>query len=316
MADAAPLFRLEGGPPIPAGGAAAFVRARSGDRLRAALWTPKGSARGSVVLSPGRTEAIEKYGEVVGELLARGFVVLCHDWVGQGLSARLHRDPLRGHVRGGARRFLADLADVVAAHADRMPRPWIGLGHSMGGGLTALAAVRTPELFDALLLSAPMAGVLTGSQPAARVRSAARLMRWVGMAAGLPLPQVDPLRERFDTNVLTHDRARFERATALIRAHPELRLGGPTWGWLRFAFELSDALAAPGAAERVTRPVRVLAAGEEKLVDNACTRRFAERLPHGSYEELAGARHELLMETDPVRAQVWAAFDALADAVA
>lgn len=311
MTTAASLFQVEGGPPIPAGGEASFVRARSGNRLRAAVWTPPGRVRGSVVLSPGRTEMIEKYGEVTGELLARGFAVLCHDWLGQGLSDRLHRDALRGHVRGGAGRFLAGLADVLSAHEARLPRPWIGMGHSMGGGLTALAAVRTPELFDALLLSAPMAGVLTGSQPPARVRSAARAMGWLGLGAALPLPVSDPLRDRFDTNVLTHDRARFERTAALIRTHQELRLAGPTWSWLGFAFELSDALARPGAAERVTIPVRVLAAAEEKLVDNAAARRFAERLPHGRYLEVAGAYHELLMETDAVRARVWKEFDAL-----
>ncbi len=315
MTTAAPLFRVEGGPPIPPGGEASFVRARSGDRLRVAVWIPPGAARGSVVLSPGRTEAIEKYGEVVGELLARGFAVLCHDWLGQGLSDRLHRDALRGHIRGGAARFLADFADVLAAHEARLPRPWIGVGHSMGGGLTALAAVRTPALFDAVLLSAPMTGVLTGAQPQARVRSAARVMSWVGLGAGLPLPQVDPLRDRFETNILTHDRARFERTAALLQAHRELLLAGPTWSWLRFAFELSDALAAPGAAEGVTAPVRVLVAAEEKLVDNACTRCFAERLPNATYAEVADAYHELLMETDAVRAQVWAAFDELVDAI-
>ena len=311
MTTAAPLFRVEGGPPIPDGGEASFVRARSGDRLRAALWSPPGPPRGSVVLSPGRTEMIEKYGEVVGELLARGFAVLCHDWIGQGLSDRLHRDGLRGHMRGGVGRCLADLADVLAAHAARLPRPWVGFGHSMGGGLTALAAERTPELFDALLLSAPMAGVLTGAQPTARVRSAARAMGWMGLGAGLPLPRSDPLRDRFDTNVLTCDRTRFERHAALIRAHPELRLCGPTWSWVAFAFELADALARPGAAERLAIPVRILAAADEKLVDNACARRLAERLPHARYVELEGARHELFMEIDAVRARAWAEFDAL-----
>ena len=316
MATAAPLFRVEGGPPVPGGGEASFVRARSGDRLRTAVWTPPGRARGSVVLSPGRTETIEKYGEVLGELLARNFAVLCHDWVGQGLSGRLHRDALRGHVRGGAGRFLADFADVLAAYQARLPRPWIALGHSMGGGLTALAAVRTPGLFDAMLLSAPMMGVLTGAQSSARVRLAARTMGWLGPVAGLPLPASDPLWRLFDTNILTRDRLRFERTAALIRAHPELDLGDPTWGWLAFAFELSDALARPGSAERLAPPVRVLAAAQDKLVDNACTRRFAARLPNGRYVEVEGAYHELLMETDTVRAQVWAEFDALADAVA
>ena len=39
--------------------------------------------RGTVVLSPGRTEPIEKYYEVIGNFLARGWCVLTHDWRGQ-----------------------------------------------------------------------------------------------------------------------------------------------------------------------------------------------------------------------------------------
>src|SRR3954454_10989135 len=67
-------------------GRADFFLARSGHRLRAARFAPPSTPRGSVILSTGRSEPIEKYGEVIGELLARGFVVLAHDWAGQGLS--------------------------------------------------------------------------------------------------------------------------------------------------------------------------------------------------------------------------------------
>jgi hypothetical protein len=46
-----------------------------GHRQRSALF-PAACPVGSVVLSTGRTEFIEKYAEVVGELLARRFTVL------------------------------------------------------------------------------------------------------------------------------------------------------------------------------------------------------------------------------------------------
>ena len=314
MPESAPLFRVEGGPPVPAG-EALWVKARSGDRLRAAIFRPEGAPRGSVVLSPGRTEMIEKYGEVAGEMVARGFVVLIHDWVGQGLSTRLHRDPLRGHIRGGAARFLADVTDVLSAVEARLPRPWIAVGHSMGGGLTALALAEGRLKADAAVLSAPMCGVLTGAQPPVRVRFAARMMALLGRGAALPLPQIDPLRDVFDNNVLTHDASRFARTQALIAAHPELRLGGPTWDWLRFAFDLHDRLARKGAAEGVTMPVEVLIAAEEKLVDNAATRAFAARLPQGMLSAVAGSRHEILMETPDRREAFWTALDRVSAAV-
>ena len=66
----------------------------------AALFVPQGRARGSIILSGGRTEPIEKYYEVIADFLERDFVVLAHDWRGQGLSARLLADPLKGHASG------------------------------------------------------------------------------------------------------------------------------------------------------------------------------------------------------------------------
>jgi lysophospholipase len=39
---------------------------------------------------------------------------------------------------------------------------------------------------------------------------------------------------------------------------------------------------------------------------------IAPRLPSAHVLEIAGARHEILMETDGVRAQFWQAFDAFA----
>ena len=41
----------------------------------------------------------------------------------------------------------------------------------------------------------------------------------------------------------------------------------------------------------------------------AAAREFAARLPHGRYEELPDAEHEILMESDSIRARFWDAFD-------
>jgi lysophospholipase len=45
-------------------------------------------------------------------------------------------------------------------------------------------------------------------------------------------------------------------------------------------------------------------------VSSAAIKRFAARLPAGSYRLIEGARHEVLQEQDSCRAQLWAAFDA------
>ncbi len=308
MGAPAPLISIDQAP-APPGGAAEWFEGADGARLRAA-WFPRQGARGSVVLSPGRTEPMEKYFEVVGELLARGFGVLVHDWRGQGLSQRSHPDRLRGHAQGIGP-FLSDHARLLDAFEARMPRPWIELGHSMGGGLALLALARGETRVSGAILTAPMLGVPTGTVPKSVAHLIMGLMLQIGRAGECVAGAPDPLTESFEGNLLTHDRARYERYKAQLRACPDLALGGLTWGWLDFALALETAIAAPGALEAIDIPVTLLAAGSERIVLASAIQTAARRLPRGRYEVVPGAMHEILMETDGMRALFWRAFDQL-----
>lgn len=314
MNKVAPLVSIPEAP-APRNGGAEWVEAVDGAKLRVALFRPDGAPRGSVILSPGRTEPIEKYVEVIGELRDRGFVVLVHDWRGQGLSARALPDRLMGHARGW-RLFLADYNQLLEDFAGRLPKPWIAMGHSMGGGLTALAIAEGEDRFAAAVLSAPMLGVNTGARKLAAVHRLSFLMNLVGKAKTLVAPEADPLDDTFDKNVLTHDRARWERTRAQVLAEPDLRLGGITWGWLSFALTLSQRVIASRLIDKLPIPLTIVVAGEEKLVINAAAEAVAKRAPKGRYVEVKGAYHEILMETDARRAVFWKAFDAVADEVA
>ncbi|HSZ49928.1 MAG TPA: alpha/beta hydrolase [Caulobacteraceae bacterium] len=309
MGEAAPLFGVAGAEPPP-GARAEWFAGVGAVRLRAALIPAGGLARGSVVVSPGRTEPIEKYFEMAARLASRGFVVLIHDWRGQGLSARALTDRSLGHADGYGQ-FLEDYADLLAAFEARLPRPWLAVGHSMGGCLTLLALAHGEDRFSGALLSAPMLGLLTGQAPRPIARGLAGLFKALGRSGQAvfgPPAAVAP----FEGNVLTHDPVRYARNLALVEAAPDLALGNPTWGWLDFAFSATRELQTGPGVPRVAIPVTVLAAGEDALVDNAALRRVTARLPHGRFELVPGARHELFQETDEIQAAVWKAFDELA----
>jgi lysophospholipase len=314
--DLPPLFRVEGGPPLPDVSASdvpeAWVRSSTGRRLRVARFEPAGVARGSVVLSTGRTEPLEKYGEVAVELVARGFVVLLHDWAGQGCSGRFVDDQLRGDLVGGADSLLADYTAILNAYAARLPKPWIASGHSMGAALTCLALGECERRFAGAVLCAPMIEFSVPPLPFWLIRSVVRAANLAGRGAALARAQVDPTTVSFEDNLLTHDRVRYERTRRLLVECAALRLGEPTWRWLAFAVDLRDRLARPGAAERIACPLAVVAAGEDRIVSTPATRGFVARVPGASYSEAPGAFHEILMETDERRARFWEAFDALA----
>jgi len=309
LADAAPLIGTDLAP-IPAGAAAEWFAGAGGARLRAGLFPATGAAKGSVVLSPGRTEPIEKYFEVVDELRARGFAVLVHDWRGQGLSHRLLADRLLGHANGSAD-FMADYQALLSTFADRLPKPWIALGHSMGGCLTLLALARGEARFSAAFLSAPMLGLQLGGIPGPVARAIAAGLKLIGLG-GAPAVRTPAAPVPFAANILTHDRARYERNEAQVAACPDLALGAPTWGWLDFALCATRELATGPGTARTAMPATILTAAEERLVDNAAARRVAARMSGARFVEIPGAYHELAQETDDVRAVFWREFDALA----
>jgi len=305
----APLISIPEAP-APEGASAEWFAGFGGARLRAALFPCQGEVAGSVVLSPGRTEPVEKYFEVARELNRRGLVVLAHDWRGQGLSQRMLPDRLRGHA-DGFQAYLGDYDALLNAFAGRLPKPWIGFGHSMGGCLELLALAKGERRLSAAFLSAPMLAVSTGSWPVWLTRLVVGATGVIGLRNAYALPTYDPLADHFEIDGLTHDRVRYDRYKAQLRTCPDLAIGAITWGWLDFALKAGATIAAPGALEHIDIPVSIVAAGEERLVVNAAARIAARRLPKGAYTEIAGAYHEVLMETDQVRAEVWAAFDSL-----
>lgn len=316
MADPAPLVSIPQAP-VPPGGAAEWFTGAGGARLRAAYFAPKGASRGTVLLSTGRTECIEKYFEVIDDLLGRGFTVVANEWRGQGLSHRDLPDRLKGHAVG-MDAYVMDYKALIAAFEDRMPKPWIAVGHSMGGCLTLLSLAKgMAGQFAGAVLCAPMLGVRTGGlNPfVARLVSGLNVLTGKGGAYARTPPE-DPYTEAFAGNVLTHDEARFNRGRALIAANKDLALSAPTWGWLDFAFKATHWLSQPANLRGVTLPVVIVSAGDDKLVRDDAQEQVARLLPDGTFVSVKGAEHEILMETDELRNQFWTAFDALADKVA
>lgn len=306
-ADVAPLLRLPDAP-APKAGSAEWFAGADGLRLRAALFPAK-TPIGSVVISGGRTEFIEKYLEVAAELVGRGYTVLIHDWRGQGLSTRLLPDRLRGHA-AGYDAFVADHRSLLDAFEERLPKPWIGLSHSMGGCLTALALAKGETRYAACIFSAPMWGINGWPRPLAH--GAASLMAWLGNSGNYALKSVDPYSTPYESERLTHDRKRYDRTRAFILAQRDLGLGAVTWGWIESSFDAVGWLRRAPQVAKIKTPLVVLAAGEEQIVDNRSIRRLAARIPGAKYLEVPGAYHEILMETDPIRAIFWREFGALA----
>jgi lysophospholipase len=299
---------------FPDGAEAVWYLGARGQRLRA-LFCPALNPVGSVVLSPGRTEHIEKYVEVVGELIGRGYNVLVHDWRGQGLSDRLYKDRLRGHAVGFDD-FVTDFKILTGLFEDRLPHPRIAMSHSMGGCLTLMVLAKGETRFDGAILSAPMLGVNTGGPPYGLVRAIAWVMVRLGLGVGYILGgPTDPFSGTLQSDRLTHDPVRHDRTYNQLHANRDLALGNVTWGWIDSAMRAMEWLSRPDVLAKVTIPVTIVGAGVDRLVKNAAQQAAVAHLPKGRFVEIPGAFHEILMETDALRAPFWREFEALAAAI-
>jgi len=304
------LATLPGNPAPPGAIVSALT---TGDKwtLRAARWSCGAASAGTIVILPGRAEFIEKYFEVVGELLSRNFDVAILDWRGQGLSGRLTGNPRKGHV-GDFRAYERDLEALVQqVLAPFCPPPWFALGHSMGGAVALAMARAGRSPFARMVLTSPMIDIY-GLRFKAAKRSLAKMLVLLGLGrlfvpGGGPVPYMSV---NFEGNILTSDPGRHARGAALINAFPDLVIADPTIGWINAAFRLMRRFEDAGYPRRILTPVLILAAGDDRLVDTASAEQFASRLKAGKCMTLRNARHEILMERDCFRELFWAAFDA------
>ncbi len=296
----------------PADGACHWVTTRDGLRIRLGHWTGK-SVRATVLLFPGRTEYIEKYGHVAGEMLASGFASLAIDWRGQGIADRMNENRLLGHVVD-----FSDYQHDVAAMLDHaralgLPEPYYLLAHSMGGCI-GLRSIYDGLPVKAASFTAPMWGI----KMAAQLRPAAWFLSTISRPLGFSgnfAPGQDGetyvLKTDFASNTLTSDQSMFDLMQNQLRSNPDLTIGGPSLRWLNEALREMRTLAARPSPDM---PCVTWLGSDETIVDPARVRARMAKWPNGELHLLQGARHELLMEKPAMRDQVFAGTAALFDA--
>ncbi len=278
----------------PAGGHAVWATTSDGVQVRIGLW-PQGS-KGTVLLLPGRTEYIEKYGRAAAELGARGYATLAIDFRGQGLAARAHPDRMIGHV-GHFDEYQRDLAALVSvAENSDLPRPLYLLCHSMGGAIGLRALMRGFPV-KAVAFSAPMWGI--------------HLAPWLRPFTGAMGALIGPLRQTFryapgttgqsyvltspaQGNVLTTDHTVWDYMRRQVAAHRDLCLGGPSLGWVKAALNECGALSTLPAPDT---PCLTALGTAEKVVDTIPIHLRMAGWKTGRLDLYQGAEHEIMMET-------------------
>lgn len=277
-----------------------YWSAPDGWRVRCLGW-PANPVRGTIVFAGGRGDIFEKYLETFDHWHRAGWTIRAFDWRGHGGSGRLTNSATVGHLDTFAA-LVSDLAELLRSFDD-LPRPLVVIGHSMGGHAVLRALAEGAIQPDAAILHSPMLKIRT---PLGAWLSE-RLARYQCRRGDPGRPAWRPqgsASARMDADaMLTGDYARLLDEHWWHEQMPGVRLGPPSWGWLAEAFASSRELRdGRDALRRISTPILVLAADNDRLTDSRATAAVVRLMPNATLVRFGGdAGHELIREVDPVR---------------
>ena len=293
----------------PDDGAAYWLICTDGLRIRAAVWGAETATKGTIVLFPGRTEFIEKYGMTAAAFAARGYATLVVDWRGQGLSDRLLDDRALGHV-GAFADYQLDVAALLSlARQLDLPKPMSLFAHSMGGCIGLRALIDGLEVTSAAF-TGPMWGIALMPTKRYAAWIGSTVMQTLGLGTTIApgtVPQTYVLANPFDDNMLTKDAQMFELMKRQVERYPDLALGGPTMGWLNLALHECRALRAHPTPNV---PSLCFLGTNERIVDIEAIHDRMSRWGGGELVKVDDGEHEIAMEGPATRKMLFDRCDA------
>jgi lysophospholipase len=190
--------------------------------------------------------------------------------------------------------------------------PYYALAHSTGALITLRGAQSNRARFERMVLLSPLIDFGPTWPPPPFAQWLAATMTAIGFGEMDAPGQAKEtmLNTPFEGNKLTRDPERWQRNYDLAVKLPQVFVRGPTFAWIYAAFRATAAVREPAFASSMRTPTLAIIGALDRVVSVTALERLVAGIRAGSHVVLAGAEHELLMERDVIREQVFAAFDA------
>jgi alpha-beta hydrolase superfamily lysophospholipase len=246
---------------------------------------PADPERGRLVIAHGLGEHSGRYAHVIEKMVRMGISVWALDHRGHGRSGGK-----RGHIES-FNQYLLDLKQMIGIAKNKAPEKMkcLLLGHSMGG-LMALAFAEEPAgLIDGVVASSP------GLAPAIKVPVIKGFMGKLmsGVWPGLTFDN------ELDSSHLSHDRSVVQAYDSDPLVHRRVSAR-----WFTEYMTTGDRTLHHGS--KITIPILMQVAGDDRLVDAKASKTFFETLTADdkTLHVYDGLYHEIYNERDEGRQRV------------
>jgi lysophospholipase len=256
-------------------------------------------AQAAIIIAHGFTETAEKYREMIWYFLKAKMQVYCYDMRGHGRSSRYTKDMSIVHI-DRCETYIKDLVYLAEkiVKPENEGLPLYLFGHSMGGGISAAALEKRPELFCKAVITSPMIKPLTGGIPVniayAIAKIQCRLGHGMDYVAGHHAFTPD---ETFEGSAAT-SRERFWYYQNKRLSNPLFQNSGASYGWLREAIRLSHNVIRSDEVKKIRTKTLLFMADNDEFVDKEAQMAFAGKSDYVELVKTCGTKHEIYMSGD------------------
>lgn len=251
------------------------------------------NSRGRVVIVHGFTSGVHEFRELAYYFLKNGYSVDMMDHRGHGLSSREVEDLSKVTVStfdvyvSDLKRFVETVVKPSLAPGEKL----FILGHSMGGGITAMLLEQEQHLFDGAILVAPMVQLDFGKMPPQLAAMVVRLAHYAGAAQDY-VSGYGAYDHVYDFQGSNYDsEPRYRYMYELLEAEPRYCTSGGTYAWLAAAMAASERIRKE--AGRCVTPALLFQAEKDRMVSARAHCEFAAEAADVTIITVPGAKHNL-----------------------
>lgn len=261
------------------------------------------NAKGSIVISHGYTENLEKYKEMIYYFLKSGYNVFGIEHRGHGRSgslgiadnSQIYVNSFNDYIED----FKSFLDEIVVPNSNG--QDLMLFAHSMGGAIGSRFLEVYPQYFSKAILNAPMMKVHTGNIPDFIAKAIVNTAVTFGQGGKYVIGK-EPFTPcySFDSTG-TSSENRWTYVNDIVNSDEELQRGGASYKWTQESFKVTKEITKKENASKVEIPVLLFQAGDDAYVKPEGQNKFVEYAKNCNLVRIENAKHEIYFERDEIQ---------------
>lgn len=260
-------------------------------------------SKGSIVISHGYTENLEKYKEMTYYFLNSGYNVFGIEHRGHGRSGSLGIADISQIYVNSFNDYIEDfksfLDEIVVPNSNG--QDLMLFAHSMGGAIGSRFLEVYPQYFSKAVLNAPMMEVHTGNIPDFIAKVIVNAAVTFGQGGKYVIGK-EPFTPCYSFNSTgTSSENRWTYVNEIINSDKELQRGGASYKWTQESFKATKEITKKENASKVEIPVLLFQAGDDAYVKPKGQNKFAEYAKNCNLVRIENSKHEIYFERDEIQ---------------